>query len=156
MHIYIYMCVCVCVYFEAKCNSCFTVWTHTYRGGHSVYCLHCRDMIANHHLTNPVMLQGRMGLKEVAMTASVPLTYRGWLRLGHGYTHTCNHVFMCLYFMWKKWFVNTGHPYSISQGICTRFCCALLCCGYAIVHNEITWSIYPYSSGLLCWHWGTR
>ena len=28
--------------------------------------------------------------------------------------------------------------YSISQEICTRFCCALLCCGYAIVHNEFT------------------
>ena len=37
--------------------------------------------------------------------------------------------------------------YSISQEICTRFCCALLCCGYAIVHNEFTWSIYPYSQG---------
>ena len=37
--------------------------------------------------------------------------------------------------------------YSISQEICTRFCCALFCCGYAIVHNEFTWSIYPYSSG---------
>ena len=46
--------------------------------------------------------------------------------------------------------------YSISQEICTRFCCALLCCGYAIVHNEFTWSIYPHSSGLLCWHWGNR
>ena len=46
--------------------------------------------------------------------------------------------------------------YSISQEICTRFCCALLCCGYAIVHNELTWSINPYSSGLLCWHWGNR
>ena len=46
--------------------------------------------------------------------------------------------------------------YSISQEICTRFCCALLCCGYAIVHNEFTLSIYPYSSGLLCWHWGNR
>ena len=46
--------------------------------------------------------------------------------------------------------------YSISQEICTRFCCALLCCGYSIVHNEFTWSIYPYSSGLLCWHWGNR
>ena len=42
--------------------------------------------------------------------------------------------------------------YSISREICARFCCALLCCGYAIVHNEFTWSIYPYSSGLLCWH----
>ena len=28
--------------------------------------------------------------------------------------------------------------YSISQEICARFCCALLCCGYAIVHNEFT------------------
>ena len=46
--------------------------------------------------------------------------------------------------------------YSISKEICTRFCCALLCCGYTIVHNEFTWSIYPYSSGLLCWHWGNR
>ena len=46
--------------------------------------------------------------------------------------------------------------YSISQEICTRFCCALLCCGYAIVHNEFTLSIYPYLSGLLCWHWGNR
>ena len=46
--------------------------------------------------------------------------------------------------------------YSILQDICTRFCCALLCCGYAIVHNEFTWSIYLYSSGLLCWHWGNR
>ena len=46
--------------------------------------------------------------------------------------------------------------YSISQEICTRFCCALLCCGYVIVHNESKWSIYPYSSGLVCWHWGNR
>ena len=46
--------------------------------------------------------------------------------------------------------------YGISQEICTRFCCVLLCCGYAIVHNEFTWSIYSYSSGLLCWHWGNR
>ena len=46
--------------------------------------------------------------------------------------------------------------YSISQEICTRFCCALFCCGYAIVHNEFTSSIYLYSSGLLCWHWGNR
>ena len=46
--------------------------------------------------------------------------------------------------------------YSISQEIRTRFCCALFCCGYVIVHNEFTWSIYPYSSGLFCWHWGNR
>ena len=36
------------------------------------------------------------------------------------------------------------HIYSISQEMCTRFCCALLCCGYAIVHNEFTVSFYPY------------
>ena len=53
-------------------------------------------------------------------------------------------------------FSNGTVSYSISQELCTRFCCALLCCGYAIVHNEFTWSIYPYSSGLLCWHWGNR
>ena len=46
--------------------------------------------------------------------------------------------------------------YSISHELCTRFCCALLCCCYSIVYNEFTWSIYPYSSGLLCWHWGNR
>ena len=50
--------------------------------------------------------------------------------------------------------LSPSEAYSISQEICTRFCCALLCCVYAIVHNEFTWSIYPYSSGLLCWHWG--
>ena len=58
-----------------------------------------------------------------------------------GYTVVCN---------------NSSMPYSIPQEICTRFCCALLCCGYVIVHNEFKWSIYPYSSGLLCWHWGNR
>ena len=52
--------------------------------------------------------------------------------------------------------MNCRYQYSISQEICTQFCCALLCCGYTIVHNEFTWSIYPYSSGLLCWHWGNR
>ena len=50
----------------------------------------------------------------------------------------------------------TKFEYSISQEICTRFCCALLCCDYAIFHNEFIWSIYPYSPGLLCWHWGNR
>ena len=55
-----------------------------------------------------------------------------------------------------KWVSDAYCIYSISQEICIRFCCALLCCGYAIVHNEFTWSIYPYSSGLLCWHWGNR
>ena len=43
-----------------------------------------------------------------------------------------------------QWYNTRSPPYSISQEICTRFCCALLCCGYAMVHNELTWSIYPY------------
>ena len=65
----------------------------------------------------------------------------------------CLHCkFDLLLFSWTKRIDDC--MYSISQEICTRFCCALLCCGYAIVHNEFTWSIYPYSSGLLCWHWG--
>ena len=55
-----------------------------------------------------------------------------------------------------QWWLVYWRIYSLSQEICTRFCCALLCCGYAIVHNESTWNIYPYSSGLLCWHWGNR
>ena len=55
--------------------------------------------------------------------------------------------------LWR-WEQNCEVSYSISQEICTRFCCALLYCGYAIGHNEFTWSIYLYSSGLLCWHWG--
>ena len=46
--------------------------------------------------------------------------------------------------------------YSISQKICTRFCCALLWCGYVIIYNEFTWCIYPYSPGLLCWPLGNR
>ena len=31
--------------------------------------------------------------------------------------------------------VASSLSYSISQEVCTWFCCALLCCGYAIVHN---------------------
>ena len=38
-------------------------------------------------------------------------------------------------------------PYSIAQWICTRFCCALLCCGYVIVHNDFTWSIIHIHQG---------
>ena len=59
---------------------------------------------------------------------------------------------------WGWWFETLLCPLwrHSNEEICTRFCCALLCCGYAIVHNEFTWSIYPYSSGLLCWHWGNR
>ena len=50
-----------------------------------------------------------------------------------------------------KWIhIYTVYPKKYAHGLR----CALLCCGYVIVHNEFTWSIYPYSSGLLCWHWG--
>ena len=35
-------------------------------------------------------------------------------------------------------FIYILQDYSISHEICTRSCCALLCCGYAIVHNEFT------------------
>ena len=66
-----------------------------------------------------------------------------------------NLLHWCL-FMIIKYIFAYQSTYSISHEICTRFCCALLCCGYAIVHNEFTWSIYPYSSGLLCWHWGNH
>ena len=69
-------------------------------------------------------------------------------------------IFLGIYCNSRRWDPKSWSPsnmwfnhYSISQEICTRFCCALLCCGDAIVHNEFTWSIYPYSSGLLCWHW---
>ena len=61
----------------------------------------------------------------------------------------CDQNVVYVYKVWDIYYAS----YSISQEICTRFCCVLLCCGYAIVHNEFTWSIYPYSSGLLCWHW---
>ena len=61
-----------------------------------------------------------------------------------------------LMMLWMEKCISKIQWYSTSQEICTRFCCALLCCGYAIVHNEFTWSIYPYSSGLLCWQWGNR
>ena len=30
--------------------------------------------------------------------------------------------------------LSCKRQHSISQEICTRFCCALFCCGYAIVH----------------------
>ena len=44
----------------------------------------------------------------------------------------------------------------IARNMHTVFCRALLFYGHVMVHNEFTWSINPYSSGLLCWHWGNR
>ena len=71
---------------------------------------------------------------------------------------TLSHSMLTFPHRWPEFRNSTAKhlQYSISQKICTRFCCALLCCGYAIVHNEFIWSIYPYSSGLLCWHRGNR
>ena len=80
--------------------------------------------------------------KEAMWETEVEIFYHGW------------RVLLGKDAMYRPYNIKT--IYSISQEICTRFCCALLCCGYAIVHNEFTWSIYPYSSGLLCWHWGNR
>ena len=86
----------------------------------------------------------------------------GWNRC----QELCTRIVLCRIWLWVGFGVLSIYSsgsllwpwgkYSISQEICTRFCCALLCCGYAIVHHEFTWSIYPYSSGLLCWHWGNR
>ena len=39
----------------------------------------------------------------------------------------------------STWYFGIYTIYNISQEICTRFCCALLCCGYAFVHNEFTY-----------------
>ena len=81
-----------------------------------------------------------------------------WIRyIEHGFSWTTLNSYTWQGALdWSSWNQEEGANYSKSQEICTRFCCALLCCGYAIVHNEFTWSIYPYSSGLLCWHWGNR
>ena len=42
---------------------------------------------------------------------------------------------------------------DISQNIRTTSC-ALFSCGY--IGSRFVWSIYPYSSGLLHWHWGNH
>ena len=107
------------------------------------------------------------------ITLQVGIVPNGSSKGGYPYTHHVLLAEQCDMFQLSMynpaltgfWSVNqknhigrgsVNHKYSISQEICTRFCCALLCCGYVIVHNEFTWSIYPYSSGLLCWHWGNR
>ena len=88
-----------------------------------------------------------------------PITYLCTLglQLIHISKWGLRHLFCYLIFCRNQSYDDLAcFDYRISQEICTRFCCALLCCGYAIVHNEFTWSIYPYPSGLLCWHWGNR
>ena len=76
--------------------------------------------------------------------------YRYMLNIYHDTFLLVNSFCLNLTYEFRVLSQETAHTkYSISQEICTWFCCALLCCGYAIVHNEFTWSIYPYSSGLL-------
>ena len=41
-----------------------------------------------------------------------------------------------------KQYIIIAAYYCISQEICTRFCYALLCCGYAIVHNEYSHEVF--------------
>ena len=97
---------------------------------------------------------GRLGHLTAFIISSSLLQYRlspEWLIHNEGVTSL--YIRLCRL---SPEVINMKWSHSISQEICTRFCCALLCCGYAIVHNEFTWSIYPYSSGLLCWHWGNR
>ena len=69
-----------------------------------------------------------------------PIAMKNWLRF-KCYTWCIGNNNVALRYLIANFVI-----YNISQEICTRFCCALLCCGYAIVHNEFTWSTYPYSS----------
>ena len=64
--------------------------------------------------------------KETASVDALNVQYilSGWVAIHHV---SPNHLFPRK--IWRC-------IYSISQEICTRFCCALLCCGYAIVHND--------------------
>ena len=60
------------------------------------------------------------------------------------------HCSQVLSWEWRCSWISTDRRcsnYSISQEICTRFCCALLCCGFVIVHNEFTWSIIHIHQG---------
>ena len=79
-----------------------------------------------------------------------------WIWYVYSCLHFCFNIPIYVPCIFIITIITRESAYNIPQEICTRFCCALLCCGYAIVHNEFTWSIYPYSSGLLCWHWGNR
>ena len=63
---------------------------------------------------------------------------------------------ICKHFMIQLSAILTlSHVQYIPRNMNTVLLC-FVCCGYAIIHNEFTWSIYPYSSGFLCWHWGNR
>ena len=104
----------------------------------------------NKHISlgNDEIIHHKEQIKDKTMETYITVSpyvwelYVKWQQSAHMTDTNYRHIFR------EPW------EYSISQEICTGVCCALLCCGYAIVHNEFTWSIYPYSSGLLCWHWG--
>ena len=49
-----------------------------------------------------------------------------------------------------------SHTWSINHKICIKWCYALFCFGYTILFDVFIWYIYPYSSGLVNGHWGTR
>ena len=59
------------------------------------------------------------------------------------------------------WVSQHTHPsmvfstYSTAHEICTYSCCAMFCCVYIFFNGSI-WLIFPYSSGLLHWHWGNH
>ena len=91
-------------------------------------------------------------MMKIKIYVSINITLNKW---NFSYS-IVNHMYLPPWATMSSLHFNISDIYSIYQEICTRFCCALLCCGYAIVHNEFRWSIYPNSSGLLWWHWGNR
>ena len=66
--------------------------------------------------------------------------WRWWQFLNQPSTHPVN-IWQC------------GDLQYISQNIRTTSC-ALFSCGY--IGSRFVWSIYPYYSGLLHWHWGNH
>ena len=76
-----------------------------------------------------VFFRGNRQEDEKVFISNILAIYRGW-------TASAGQDLLCL--------VTSGANMNCN------------CCGYAIVHNEFTWSIFPYSTGLLCWHWGNR
>ena len=67
------------------------------------------------------------------------LLFKTWQQCQDSHVIFIEYLYCILYLL--------DRTYSISQEICTRFCCAFLCCGYAIVHNEFTWIIIHIHRG---------
>ena len=58
-----------------------------------------------------------------------------------------------------NWCINSSLSYlecSTFHEICAQFYCVLFCCGYIWFFLWIHRSFYPYSSGILHWHWGNH